>query len=637
MGTLRIGRVQHALIVAFLFFVACPAYGSSDELASLDIEDLMKVDVVTASRRSESLTQVAGAVYVMDEDDIFHSGATTIPEVLKFIPGIHAAQMDLDKWAMGVRGFSGILGNKHLVLIDGRPITSPTTAGVSWEHSIPLSIVKRIEFAQGTWTHLWGVESFTGVINIITKRAAETQGGLSETVVGMSGVEQLLRFGGEAGDSGQYRIYAKGAYNNRGWTNEEEDKRSSTNWKRRQVGTRFDWENAYTDTLTFDGNVSFSSIKDGAIGNGHIYYPHKRETVNGYAQFSWDRALGLGSNVKFRASYARDEINVDDLSGATNTIDTEIQHAAEQSGVHRLTWGIGGRYYWDTLESGKNTSIDQRNRYTFNGNGYVQDRVTLQEDSLYLFLGAKVDYLGRTPFEIQPTIRLLHTETDEEMWLAVSQAVRTDTRWQRSGSYSIRIGKNEYTVNPPDALSTEKLISYEAGYRKRVSSDVRWDTTLYVNDYDELVRLEYDSSTKTATLNNSLGGTAYGAETLLEWEAADWMTLIPSVGLVYQEIQGIDKSPEGGSMPDAGLTSILKLQTRLKPVQNAGFDFFVGYTDGPEERNLPGFMALEAHAYYRASETVMLELIGRNMSEAFDESSTLRVGPSVDLRLTWEF
>jgi len=633
-----VGQILTALMFSF-FFCAGFAYCSDyDELATLELEELMDVEVVTtSSRRSEPLTQVAGAVVVLDEEDIFHSGATTLPEVLKLVPGVHVSQMDLDKWAIGIRGFNGILSNKHLVMIDGRPITSPTTGDVSWGSNVSLSDIKRIEIVRGTWTHLWGVDSFTGVINVITKTAAETQGGQSVTVAGTSGIEQSFRYGGTIGDNGHYRAYVGGWEKNGNWTSTSEDNRSSSDWSKKQGEVRIDWENAFTDSLSFQGGFADGSIKDGAGGSGRIYMPHMRDNTNAFGQFTWNRALGLDSGINFRTSYTYTDITVDDLKGGTNTVDADLEYAAEQNGIHRMTMGIGSRYYWDDIRSGTNTSIDRQRRYTFAANGFVQDRITLSEDSTYLTLGTKLDLLRNSQVEVQPTIRLLHTYEDMEFWGAISRAVRADTRWQRSGSYKINVKGEEYTVYAPDSLSTEKLISYEAGYRQRVTPDLHWDVSLYINEYDELIMLEYDKATRTASLDNSLKGTSYGVETFLEWDAYEWLALTPSASVIYQNIYGHEKSPLGNSMPEEGVAYELKVQTRIKTTDNTGFDFLIGYMKGPTDKNVPGYLCLEAHTYWKATDTLMLELIGRNLSEASEQYSSLHVGPSADLRVTWNF
>ena len=107
-------------IAFFMMFSSVTLADNGQQLSELDIEELMEVEVVTASRRAEPLSQVAGSVTVVTEEDIFRSGATNIPEVLKLVAGVHVSQRDTDKWAVGVRGFNGLLGNKQLVMIDGK-------------------------------------------------------------------------------------------------------------------------------------------------------------------------------------------------------------------------------------------------------------------------------------------------------------------------------------------------------------------------------------------------------------------------------------------------------------------------------------------------------------------------------------
>lgn len=631
-------RLLLFLLAALIAFHPLSAVADEEPpLASLDLEELMDVEVVTASRRPEPLSQVAGAVTVLDEEDIFQSGAKTIPEVLRLVPGVHVAQMDTDRWAIGIRGFNGVLSNKHLVLVDGRPITSPATAGVAWGNLVPVSMVKRIEVVRGVWTHLWGADSFTGVINIITKPAEETQGGQSVTLAGTTGVEQSVRYGGTMGDTGHYAAFLQGGYKNGGWIHGDDSKQGSRNWLTKQFGFRADWENAFTDGLSLQGNLSTSSIKDGASGDKHVYSPRQRDDASGYMQFLWDRATGLDAGVSVRTSFTRGEVQVDDLTGGTNIIETELQYAAETVGRHRLTWGVGGRYYWDDIRGGDSTNIAPDRRYVLTSNAYVQDKITLSPESLYLILGTKFDYFSQTPIEIQPTARLLHTRDNEEYWVAVSRAVRADSKWQHSGSYSFDYEGTTYTVTASDSLTSEKLMAYEAGYRHRFSDRMNLDVSLYINDYDELAMLEFDSATSTATLKNILKGTAYGMETQLRWVIDEQLELRPSISAIYQNIYGNDSQPMGDSMPEEGVLGEVKMQVLTKPLENVGFDVLVGYADGPTERNLPGFFTLETHVSWQASQNLMLELIAKNLGEATEQYSPVRVEPSLDLRVTWDF
>ena len=631
------GRLVAAFLLITTLLAASPAAGQGNgtrALDDLDLEELMEVEVVSATRRNEPLSQVPGAITVLDEEDIFRSGATSIPEILKLVPGVHVAQMDTESWAVGVRGFNGPRSIKHLVMVDGRPIASPSMAGVQWaNNNIPVSMIKRVEVVRGTWTSLWGADSFTGVINIITKDASETQGGQSVTTAGSTGAEEMIRYGDKLGESGHYRIYGIGAYKTGSkLTNDKASKR-----KHGGGGFRADWTNAYTDALSLQGEFSASTEESPPGGDQFEPYTIERDNYLGYMQFVWDRATGLDANLRYRTSYTREKDHIGDMLGIVNIWDMELQHAAEQAGIHRFTWGLGGQYFWDDHVSGESVSTDKEREYNFTTNAFAQDRITLVPQNLFLFLGAKLDYFGSEQVEIQPSARLLYTLDREEYWLALSRAARTDNRWQRHGSYTIKHRDETYTVVPSDNLDTEKFYSLEGGYRRILSEGLRFDTSLYINRYEDMTILNLDPSTHTATVDNSLEGTAYGMESQLEWESTPWLTLKPSVSLIYQDIEMADIQLEGESLPNAGFGTEIKLQALTNPTENTGFDLLVGYVDAPTARNLPGYFTIDAHASWKVTDSLMLELIGKNLGGSREQFSSLEIGPSLDLRVTWDF
>ena len=148
-------------------------------LLDLSIEELMKVEVITASRRSQKLAETPFAVFVITQDDIKRSGVTSIPEALRMAPGVEVTRIGTDKWAINIRGFNGRFANKLQVLMDGRSVYNPLFAGVQWEQQDTLlEDIDRIEVIRGPSAALWGANAVNGVINIITKKAADTQGTL---------------------------------------------------------------------------------------------------------------------------------------------------------------------------------------------------------------------------------------------------------------------------------------------------------------------------------------------------------------------------------------------------------------------------------------------------------------------------
>ena len=152
--------------------------GADDvDLLSLSIEDLMKIEVTTVSKRAQPLSEAPAAVTVITSEDIRRSGMTNVPDLLRMVPGLHVANIDSSTWAITARGFNGQFANKLLVMIDGRSVYTPLFSGVYWDvQDLLLEDIDRIEVVRGPGGTLWGANAVNGVINIITKEASQTQG-----------------------------------------------------------------------------------------------------------------------------------------------------------------------------------------------------------------------------------------------------------------------------------------------------------------------------------------------------------------------------------------------------------------------------------------------------------------------------
>src|SRR5882757_7680356 len=207
------GRAMVAGLVAALLAANAGAEGQKTvpDVATLSMEDLMNLQVTSVSKRTQKVADAAAAVFVITQEDIRRSGATSIPEALRLAPGLQVARIDENKWAIGSRGFNGRFDNKLLVLIDGRSVYTPLFSGVYWNvQDVMLEDIDRIEVIRGPGATLWGANAVNGVINIISKRAKDTQ---STLVTAGAGSEERAsgsaRYGGTIGDSTYYRAYTK--------------------------------------------------------------------------------------------------------------------------------------------------------------------------------------------------------------------------------------------------------------------------------------------------------------------------------------------------------------------------------------------------------------------------------------------
>src|SRR5438105_6271021 len=149
---------------------------SPKNLAEMDIEDLMNIQITSVSKKAQRLSAVAAAVFVITQEDIRRSGLHSLPEILRLAPGVQVAQIDSGSWAISIRGFNDEFSNKLLVLVDGRSIYDELFGGIFWDlQETLIDTIERIEVIRGPGAAMWGTNAVNGVVNIITKSSEATQ------------------------------------------------------------------------------------------------------------------------------------------------------------------------------------------------------------------------------------------------------------------------------------------------------------------------------------------------------------------------------------------------------------------------------------------------------------------------------
>ena len=222
--------------------LSLPAFAADpDHLADLSVEQLLDLKVTTVARREETVSHSPAAIYVITHEDIRRAGARSIPDALRLAPGLDVAQVDAHTWAVSSRGFNSVLANKLLVLIDGRSVYTPLFSGVFWDaQDVLIEDIDRIEIIRGPGAALWGANAVNGVINITTKRVADTQGGL--LTMGGGNEERAFtsfRFGGKLGDDVHYRIFGKATARDDAET--MDGRAANDGWYMGRVGFRLGW------------------------------------------------------------------------------------------------------------------------------------------------------------------------------------------------------------------------------------------------------------------------------------------------------------------------------------------------------------------------------------------------------------
>ncbi|HBU29054.1 MAG TPA: hypothetical protein DEB56_04865 [Thiobacillus sp.] len=229
------------------------AAAAAPDLADLSLEELVNIEITSVSKRTERLTDAAASVFVITQDDIRRSGARSLPDALRLAPNLQVARASASAYAISARGFNSNARNKLLVLIDGRSVYSPLFSGVFWDvQDVMLEDVERIEVISGPGGTLWGTNAVNGVINVITRSAKHTQGGMLAIGAGNRESGGAVRYGGKLGDNGHVRVYGK--YFDIDPTKTADGNPRDDAWHKGQIGFRADWADD-RDQFSVQGNA----------------------------------------------------------------------------------------------------------------------------------------------------------------------------------------------------------------------------------------------------------------------------------------------------------------------------------------------------------------------------------------------
>ncbi len=507
---------------------------NSNELTSFSIEDLMNIQVTSVSKKPQKVSDTAAAIFVITSEDIRRSGMASIPELLRLVPGINVGQINGNKWAITARGFNGQFANKLQVLIDGRSVYNTWFAGVYWDaQDIVLEDIERIEVIRGPGAAIWGANAVNGVINIITKHTQETLGGLVAARGGQQERGELnIRYGGKLDEVGTYRVYAKAFERNPFKLSDGSD--AQDRWGAARAGFRTDVNLTSRDTLQLQGDV-YGDRFDQTFGllaapsSTWSYDPG--HSSGGSVLARWQRAYSETSLLDLTFSYG----NSRRRSGGEgeehlDVYDLDMQHRFRVGESHDIVWGLGYRESRDRFYSNDVISFVPASRRLRLVSAFLQDEIVLRDD-VRLTLGSKFEHNSYTGLEIQPNARLLWKPAPAHtLWAAVSRAVRSPARNDTDIHLSFSQPGVLVQLNGNADFQSERLRSFEVGYRSEPMRRVSVDVATFYNVYDRLWTSEPGAPALTGpppllilTKNNAnLGsGHTYGAETSLRWQISD--------------------------------------------------------------------------------------------------------------------
>ncbi|NOQ45790.1 MAG: TonB-dependent receptor plug domain-containing protein, partial [Desulfobulbaceae bacterium] len=391
-------------------FAILASVDPGNEFLDMDIAQLMQITITSVTKKPQNLSDAAAAVFVITQDDIHRSGVTSTPEALRMAPGLQVGRVDANKWAITSRGFSGTFANKLLVMIDGRTVYSPAFSGVYWDaQDTLLDDIDRIEVIRGPGATIWGANAVNGVINIITKKASDTRGGLIS--VGGGNQDQFmggLRYGTQIGELGHGRAYLT-YHKQNSFELHQTGEDTFDDWDSLRTGFRMDSEPEDKDSWTLQGDL-YSNNENQIVSPFWLpEYPYFSTKYDDFEASGWNmlgrwrKKLSNTSSCTIQTYY--DYTNRDEaiIEQTHRTFDLDLQYQTQLGKRNNLVMGLGYRLVDADFDNTFQVSVFPQERSENLSSGFIQDEIMLAPDRLWLTLGAKWEHNDFTGNEIQPT------------------------------------------------------------------------------------------------------------------------------------------------------------------------------------------------------------------------------------------
>jgi iron complex outermembrane receptor protein len=639
------GMPLTASLLGFAMYVcALPAWAAEPpvtDLTELSLEQLMTIEVTSVSKNAQPLAQAAAAVFVISQEDIRRSGVRTIPEALRMAPGIQVARIDSRRWAVSSRGFNGEFSNKLLVLMDGRTVYTPLFSGVFWDvQDTGLEDIDRIEIIRGPGATLWGANAVNGVINIITKKAKDTQGLL---VMAGAGTEErgftALRYGGSLGTDTQFRIYGK--YFDRDDFARSNGDRAADGWRNTRGGFRVDHDASTRDNVTIQGDY-YSGSAGADFQEPLLAAPFSQNVLSKWAYAGgnllsrWKHSFADGSSFVLQTYYDRTERESALFGERRDTIDLDAQHTFAWGTSQRVVWGLGYRFTNDQLVNTSTLQLTPYSRFVSTFSGFAQDEITIIPDTVAFIAGTKLEHNDYTGFVVQPSGRLRWTPTHNlTIWGAVSRGVRTPSRAEDD----VRVNQRAL---PPNALFTgspvalvsllgnrgfqaETLAAYELGTRYQPIESLSIDIAAFYNRYDNLRSFEpgtpfVETSPSPVHLvvplrtSNKLAAETHGIEASTDWRPLEWWRLQTSYTyLNIRMLTGSSLDPTRENANGESPQHQISVRSLMRLPGNLELDLWGRYTDRLPAIAIPGYFNLDVRLGWKPVKNVEISVVGQNL------------------------
>jgi len=635
---------------ALVVVAACGATEGSAQpvdrrLGELSLEELSNIEITSVSKRAERLSFAPSSVFVITGADIRRSGVTSLAEALRLAPNLHVASVGNSGHAISARGFNGGAANKLLVLIDGRSVYTPLFSGVFWDvQDVVLEDVDRIEVISGPGSTLWGVNAVNGVINVITRESAASQGGMAAGSLGRLESRASGRFGGKATNGLAWRLY--------GTRVDFQDTETASGAVVNDAGhhTLAGWR---ADAQRGDDRLMLQAEAyrgrreqplPGSISISGVDIPLGPIDVSGaHLLGQWQHPLSDGASWQLQAYLDHTERTVvPTFSDRQDTLDLQFQHSLGSFGGHAPVWGMQYRRGWD--RTGKNVYVaflPEHLNQTW-ASLFVQDDITLA-DNLRLTAGLRAEHNSYTGTELLPSLRLgWNLASQQLLWGAASRTARAPSRLDHD---TFVPGQPPFLLRGGSTVRSETATVFELGYRGQPTSNTSLSVTAYQADYDHLRTQQIDPGYTYIFFANGMEGRTSGVELWGSYQVLPSWRLHAGYNRLWQDLRLKPWSNDADAVAvaeGANPSQWWQLRSAVDIGDQVELDLMLRHVGALAQPRVPAYTALDLRVGWQPSPVWQLSLVGQNLighghGEFTDVSTRTQLRRALLVKAEWHF
>ncbi len=641
----------------------------NSQLIDLSLEELADIPIVQSGKKKQRLFDTPAGAFVLGRDAIENLPADSIPEMLRYAPGMHMMRSTNGTWGMGIRGLNSRFLGRSIFSVDDQSLYGNLYAGLyGSQHDLFLDDVAAVEVVYGPGGGLWGPNSGNGRVNVILKSAFETEGSLLRAQVGSEEKSVAARIGWTLDANSAMRVSAKAANRQASFSQRFQD-----DWDTYRVGFQYDNRPSTSDLVSVSGEL-YSSVVGSSrdapdFSTGAIAQFDSEERHRGFnSQVKWNRQIDADNGVILRAWVGASEIRAPYANFDLGVAGAEARGRLAVGRRHRFIF-TGGVTYDDPDDDENPFTTFRRSARDYNITAHAGSEYSfsLRPDELELSIGLSGSYDTYSDnIEPLPSARIMYRPAENSrIWASYSRSTRNVPPGISGSERVVRgaapiepieiptpfgnftVAQQFITNEAAVEIENEDLDAFEIGYRHQFSDTSSLSINVFRFEYGNMIVGLDDTRVPVLDvptpyllfniiIDNGAEGSSEGLECSISHEFTQKLSATLGYARVRNRFEAISTSFSPATMPAlaVGISTLnnptpehlanawLQYELSQKWRADLGVRYSASFSNLTGSQ--PSIFQADMRLSWQPNEHLRLSLLGRNLLDPLTDEGLLK-------------